>query len=261
MSEKLLKDILNHSELSIRELLALRHADDLFVPKCKMGATMMDRGDSGILDAWAMKPSWASPLMIGYEIKVSRSDFLRDDKYRRYFHACNEFYFVAPKDVIRVDELPDGAGLLTVTAKRLLKRKRAPYREIVFPENLIRYILHSRLQIRTSGGRTREQRIENWLIKVRDCEAIDFYIKGWIKSQMDKLKQENSHLKYENESLSDIKSRLEEMGIDTTRPLNRYGALHDLEADRLALPLKNAGVAIAKALEFVKSVESSKVYI
>jgi len=50
----------------------------------------------------------------GYEIKVSRSDFLGDDKWDNYLKYCNYFYFVAPKGLIGKHELPDGVGLIEV---------------------------------------------------------------------------------------------------------------------------------------------------
>ena len=99
----------------ILRLLRSRHKDDVFVDEVKTGPT-----GNGllILDAWAMKKSWSRPSTIGYEIKVSRSDFTRDSKWHGYLDYCNEFYFVAPPGIIRPDELPPEAGLLTVASTK-----------------------------------------------------------------------------------------------------------------------------------------------
>jgi len=53
-----------------------------------------------------------------YEVKISRSDFLRDikkpHKHRNALLVSNEFYFVAPKGLLRAEEMPIYAGLLEV---------------------------------------------------------------------------------------------------------------------------------------------------
>lgn len=57
-----------------------------------------------------------------FEVKVSRSDFLhelKDPLKRRYaMHLSNEFYFVAPLDIIRVEEVPFACGLIEVAENR-----------------------------------------------------------------------------------------------------------------------------------------------
>ncbi|KKN71721.1 hypothetical protein LCGC14_0417870 [marine sediment metagenome] len=50
----------------------------------------------------------------GYEIKVTRSDFLQDKKWQNYLKFCTWFSFVAPKGVIKLDELPDNIGLVEI---------------------------------------------------------------------------------------------------------------------------------------------------
>jgi hypothetical protein len=73
----------------VKRLLAKKHESDIFVEECKTGPA-----GSRSLDGWAMEKSWANPRIIGYEVKVSRSDFLRDTKWHEYLDTCNEFYFV-----------------------------------------------------------------------------------------------------------------------------------------------------------------------
>lgn len=66
---------------------------------------------------------------MAFEIKVSRSDFLRElkqpDKYEwcmQYFH---EFWYVAPKDVIKLEDLPIGVGWLYPRGKQLCTAREA----------------------------------------------------------------------------------------------------------------------------------------
>lgn len=54
-----------------------------------------------------------------YEVKISRSDFLRDLKqplkHRGFRLIADQFWYVAPPGVIKPDEVPDWAGLLEPT--------------------------------------------------------------------------------------------------------------------------------------------------
>ena len=47
-----------------------------------------------------------------YEVKSSRGDFLRDDKWERYLDFCTHFAFVAPAGAIFRWELPSAIGLI-----------------------------------------------------------------------------------------------------------------------------------------------------
>lgn len=57
----------------------------------------------------------------GYEIKVSRADFLADKKWREYLKYCSKFYFVAPQGIIRPDELPPEIGLIEISVNEYPK--------------------------------------------------------------------------------------------------------------------------------------------
>lgn len=68
--------------------------------------------------------------LIGHEVKVNRSDWLRElkdptkaDAFRCY---CERWWLVAPEGVARQDELPEGWGLLTVKHGRARATVQAP---------------------------------------------------------------------------------------------------------------------------------------
>lgn len=131
-------------------LLAERHKNDIFVPSCKTGPTASAApGELHVLDAWAMRRSWSKPHTFGYEIKVDRGDFLRDDKWPSYLGYCSHFSFVAPRGVVLAEELPEGVGLIEATknGRRLITRRKATPRDVTLPESLWRYILMSRAEI------------------------------------------------------------------------------------------------------------------
>ncbi|MFH1999166.1 MAG: MmcB family DNA repair protein, partial [Planctomycetota bacterium] len=126
---------------SIYKLLEAKHCKDVIIPECKDGPTHGVRHSR--LDAWTMARSWAHPLMTGYEIKISRSDFLQDRKWTNYLCLCNEFYFVCPWGLIGVHEVPDDAGLMWVSKNlsRVYTKKKAPYRNIEPPTALMTYLI------------------------------------------------------------------------------------------------------------------------
>ena len=104
---------------TILELLRRRHSGpEIFVAELRGGAGGRAT-DNSYIDAWVMHPYPSKQnCRISYEIKISRSDFLRDIK-QPHKHRCalinsNEFYFVAPKGMLKSEEMPLYAGLIEV---------------------------------------------------------------------------------------------------------------------------------------------------
>ena len=131
----------------ITRLLAVKHRDDLFIPQCKTGASW--GGPTFILDAWVMPRSWVKPFT-GYEIKISRSDFKRDEKWRYYLEYCHLFYFVTPYGLIEPREVPPEAGLCYVTknGQKIRTVKKAPFRWWhPIPTTIFQYVLMWRAKI------------------------------------------------------------------------------------------------------------------
>ena len=53
---------------------------------------------------------------VAYEIKVSRADWLGDEKWEAYAPLVNQFSIVCPAGVVQVDEVPAGVGVYYVSA-------------------------------------------------------------------------------------------------------------------------------------------------
>ncbi|MFW6312811.1 MAG: MmcB family DNA repair protein [Spirochaetota bacterium] len=206
----------------ILDLIASKHSEDVFVPECKDGATIF--GSHFRLDAWAMKRSWANPMTTGYEIKVSRSDFLRDDKIPAYADLCNRLYLVAPAGVIDPSELPDFCGLLVPasTGTRLFTKRKAPYRKIEEPALLYKYLLMSRATITPSryayhvAGSDRSY-WERW-IETREADReFGRRLGGAIREAFDRevtrVQEINKNVRRENEKLAEIREVLDDMGL------------------------------------------------
>lgn len=129
--------------------LARKHSKDVFVPECKTGSSWA--GANIRLDAWAMNRSWAQMTFTGYEVKVNRGDFLSDDKWVNYLPYVHQFYFVSPRDVIKIPECPEGTGLMWVSraGAQVIRKVKAPRREMELVDALpvLLYILMSRADI------------------------------------------------------------------------------------------------------------------
>lgn len=79
------------------------------------------------LDGVALEWSHANLWVHGYEIKVSRSDWLRDAKYERYRPYVDTLTLVCPKGLVKRDEMPGDVGLMWYDPdKDMLRVKRRP---------------------------------------------------------------------------------------------------------------------------------------
>lgn len=76
----------------------------IYVPEFSYGGR---RIDAAIIDT---SKRWIR----GFEIKVSRSDYLRDEKWQEYAEFCSSLSIVCPEGLIAKDEVPDPFGLLHV---------------------------------------------------------------------------------------------------------------------------------------------------
>ena len=100
----------------------------------------VDTGSPQRIDFYAIN-CWNSKryLRIAYEIKVSRADFraelrapLKRDAALR---LSNEFYFIAPRGLLKPVEMPEGCGLREVNDEgRIVTRLRAPQRDTPDPD-------------------------------------------------------------------------------------------------------------------------------
>lgn len=225
---------------TIIELLAARHGVDLFVPECKVGGTWTSTGDALRLDAWAMRKSWTDWRCIGYEVKVSRSDFTRDRKWRRYLPYCHEFYFVCPAGLIRTDEVPDGAGLIWA-GPRLRRKVTAPWHE-PDPARLMRlmaYILmwrvpaHSRPPRDLDGVRTRQQMVEEAEARGRLAEFVARHVRDMVSQA--RADREEAHRK-EHEVAAFCECLRTDLGIEY-RPWDGFYMVINGLRKRLRLPI------------------------
>lgn len=162
--------------------------------------------------------------MIGYEIKSGRQDFLRDEKWRNYLPLCNELWFVAEvRDAIRPDELPQDVGLLRLAGEsRLITVRKAVWREIPPPIDLLTYVLMCRTRI----GLEHEDgdRLAHWRRLLEDKEeryvlghALSKRIARIVKEQVDRLRRENDSLTERIKRVEDLEAELKKRGMNMDR--------------------------------------------
>lgn len=237
------------------ELLAARHSKDVFVPECKDGPTQ-SVSNYLRMDAWVMNKSWANPCVTGYEIKVSRSDFIGDNKWPAYLPLCNQFYFVAPKGLIDPSELSPDAGLLQVagdgSGTRLLTKKKAPYRQVAIPEDIYRYVLMCRVKVAPEDPLQTPQQIwRNWLERKKEDRYLGYEVSKAIREKAQEIERENSNLKAQMQTYDSLLRLLETFGVSP----DSWGAYRDLqsrlEAARKVFdpPLLNAMRSVQRNLE------------
>lgn len=91
-------------------------------------ATGYDQGHWIDVAVFGMWPS-EGLLRSAFEIKVSRSDFIRELqnplKHKWALECFHQFWFVAPQDVIQIDELPPNAGWMCPRGNKLVIKRHA----------------------------------------------------------------------------------------------------------------------------------------
>ena len=220
-------------------LLRARHAKDVFVPQCKDGPTW--NTEHLRLDAWAMKRSWSKPCTYGYEIKVSRQDFLQDTKYPCYKAYCNELYIVAPPGLIDKAEVAEHVGLIEATkgGGRLRVRRRAAYRDVVYPEDFWRYLV----MCRATFGATPRDGLEfwrEWLEHEGDCRDVGHKVGRRLRQQIEggllAAEWENGRLRERLEDMEVFRAELVKAGFDPDDL--QYRRRRQMECMREGLPAR-----------------------
>ena len=244
-------------------LLAVKHSKDVFVPECKGGGTWNSHYIR--MDAWAMARSWAKPLVRGYEIKVSRSDFLGDDKWQNYLPLCDQFYFVCPSGLIAPNELPKEVGLLWASTggARLYTKKKAAHRDVKLPESLFRYILMSRCRIDAEGWGDHGPETDywrRWLAAKDEAKEIGRNVSKTlgrlVSERITTVEVENKRLKAENERLAEIQLTLEALGFKEGVVPSKYLLDGRLKELRRGFPDRLPNT-VSSAIHSLKCVQAS----
>ena len=231
----------------IKKALAIRHSKDLFVTECKTGSGW---AGAPILDGWAMKKSWNDSLYTGYEIKVSRGDFLQDEKWMKYLPFCNHFYFICPWGIINKNEVPQGCGLMYISqnGNKTYVKVKAPYREIDDKNltTIMKYVLMSRTKIVESNYNSAEvtklQQVEQFINKKENSrfygQCLSKKLSELYANKIHKVQIENAELLDENKKLQEVKAFCVTNKIDI-KSLSIYDLNNRIERLLKHDPLRN----------------------
>lgn len=176
----------------ILHALSKRHHEDTWLTEVKTGSTMhTPAGELGRFDGLAIKKSWSKPCITGYEVKVDRQDFLRDEKWPMYRSLCHRFYFAAPVGLIAPEELADDVGLITFNPENgsIRTAKKATFRSIEISSDLLYYIVISR----TDNDRhpffssAREQ-LEAWLYEKDERRTLGRNVRSKLIREIESLR-------------------------------------------------------------------------
>jgi len=119
-----------YTSSDLKALLALRYAAPEYAFFIEV-ANGTGSHQSGYADgvAYSLYPSTGHPIY-GFEIKVSRNDWLRElkqpSKAGNVMQYCDKWWLVAPKGVAKLEELPKTWGFLEIVNNRFYTRKHAP---------------------------------------------------------------------------------------------------------------------------------------
>lgn len=227
---------INSNDIGI--LIDQKHHKDLVVSECKTGSS--GRGNN-IFDVFVMRKSWSNFSTIGYEIKITRQDFLNDNKWQNYLPYCNEFYFVTPWGMINKNEIPENVGLYWVSknSNRLFNKKKASYREITNDDliSVFIYLLMWRMNIAKYQEIDNVKFWKNWLkekkINWELGQMVSKELNIKIENRIDEVEKENNKLRSENEKLSELKKIAKKLGFDL------YGYFYSNGAERKIKELQN----------------------
>jgi hypothetical protein len=215
----------------IRSDMILRHLqkrhiekarmDDVFLTEVKNGQSYVPRGELLILDALAIKKSWANPCFTGYEVKVDRGDFMRDQKWPGYMQYCHQFYFACPQGLIQPDELPKEVGLIYYNPDKdcITTKRKALYRPIEISSEMLMYIVMSKLDSdRHPFFSNRREMLQAIIEDKEDRKELGRYVArktAELISDLETDKRQFERTKKDSEQLKEIIKVLRVHGINT----------------------------------------------
>lgn len=189
----------------IKLALAKKHANrEFFITECKNGPT-----GTGLLqfDGLAIYKSWAHSNIVGYEIKISRSDFLRDNKFYLYLPYVHELYFVVPIGLIDRNELPAEIGLMyyNPATEAIVTKKKATHRNIEISADMLLYIIMNRIDSdRLPFASDKAEYFKKWIEGKINSRELGYRVSCKLLNENKRLELELNRLKYAKECSEDL---------------------------------------------------------
>jgi len=206
----------------IQGLLNKKHEGDVIVPSCKNGETWGAR-DLSILDAWVLRRTYSPLTTIGYEIKVSRQDFERDQKWTAYLDLCHYFYFACPAGLIRANDVPQRVGIIWASKDKLhtVKKSERVEPDMVKLQRLLIYVLMGRativnnssfsMTLSENGGHL--DRLRGIVEKAKERGELAYFVRGHIREYTEKIVNLDRGLAHREEIVKRFEDKLKVLGI------------------------------------------------
>lgn len=237
----------------IKYALAKKHVKDFFLTEVKNGSTYFPPlGGLKILDGLAIAKSWTRPCFTGYEVKVSRGDFLRDAKFYTYENLVHRLYIACPKGLIDRTELPESVGLVYYDPEKqaLQTKKQAIHRDIEITTDMLLYIIFSKLDSdRIPFFADKREYWEAYLDGKVKNRSLACRVKSKLAADNARLEEELDHLlafKKDWDVFREIRAVLEKHSIFLYGTPERIAEQLDRN---LTKKLPPAAVEVRKALE------------
>lgn len=193
---------------------------------------------NGRIDFGAIKPSWSHPDVHAMEVKVSRRDFVQDDKWPPYLDACQMFWFVTAAGIVEKSEIPEQAGWMEASKNglKLFIRKKAPRRKmsVEHQAKLFRQLLHAR-HYRTRGThdpkQAQQQAIQRFLEASDEKAQIGRAVNEKIHRVVQATRSENERLTELMLGYDKMAAAMEKLGIrlETIQALGTPRSWQDAE--------------------------------
>jgi hypothetical protein len=102
------------------------HAKDIWFEELRLSSGFVWQGRIDFL-ALSVSPATGN-LATAYEVKISKADFKKDtyDKQRGARLYSDRFFYIAPKGLLKTEDIPDWAGLKEIEWEAG-SRNRSPY--------------------------------------------------------------------------------------------------------------------------------------
>jgi hypothetical protein len=259
-------------------LLEKKHELDVFVPECKNGETWGVR-DLLKLDAWVLRRTYSPLTIIGYEIKVSRSDFVQDQKWMDYLELCHAFYFVCPAGMIRATDLPSGVGIIWVSKSGTLHTKRKAVRHEFDPTKLLRllvYVVMARSIITDNGhavNRTeasepmdRVKAMEEFLVRAEENKQLAHLVRGHVRRAWENIGKREQEIDRKVQRVATFEERLTKLGItwdsnktswnDDRQIESEIDLLKSRISDEILREMEHLGRDMIETAEMIKKMRS-----
>lgn len=238
--------------------LSKKHSSDFFMTEVKNGPSGWS-GSNVRMDAVAIAKSWTHPCIYGYEIKVSRQDFLNDKKWPIYKDQTHSFSFVCPKGLIDPKEDSEDGGLIYYSEQtsKLYTRKKAKYRECEMNAGMLLYIIMNRLDSdRYPFFSSKEEYLKAYIRNETDKEQLGWSVGSKMADDIQALAEKNRMLERELNALEDMREAFNEIH----RTLEEAGIICSVYTmPKEIRKLTQDGVPNSVEIELKRIIKSSKI--